>query len=177
MSNEACVDPCNNVTALTVEFSETEVCAATLKWTAPAYMTDPKYNIYRDGTSIATDVSKIEYIDDKDLEQSKEYTWVVKTVCTDSESTGTEAKGSCPVGINELENNVSIYPNPATTLVTINGKDITKVEVYNMVGLLIETKTGIVTSIDVSSYNTGIYFFKVYDSNNNSVTKRVMIAK
>jgi len=40
---------------------------------------------------------------------------------------------------------------------------------------LIETRT--INTFDVSNYNTGIYFFKVYDTNNNNVTKRVMVAR
>jgi hypothetical protein len=60
-------------------------------------------------------------------------------------------------------------------MITIKANDFSRVEIYNTVGQLVETRT--ISKFDVSSYNTGIYFFKVYDNNNNSVTKRVMVTK
>ena len=176
---EAPPPPCNPVTALTVTIpGEGEGdCAATLNWTAPADMTDVTYNVYKDGTLLGN-VAVTEY-EDTDIEENTEYTWTVKTAsadCEGGESTGVDVKGTCTrVGINELTNSVSIYPNPAASTVTIDAKDFAKVEIYNTVGQLIETRT--INIVDVSAYNTGIYFFKVYDLYNNSVTKRVMVAK
>lgn len=81
------------------------------------------------------------------------------------------------IAINELANDIAIYPNPATSSVNITGVDIEKVEIYNTMGQIVETQLGNVTTIDVSAYTTGVYFFKVYDANNNSVTKRVMVSR
>jgi len=82
-----------------------------------------------------------------------------------------------PPAISEFANNVTIHPNPATNMVNITGTDIVKVEIYNMVGQMVDVKQGFVTTVDVSSYNNGLYLFKVYDVNNNSVTKRIMVSK
>ena len=73
------------------------------------------------------------------------------------------------------DDDVSIYPNPTSGTVTIVAANFARVEIYNTIGQLVETKT--VEKFDVSTYSVGVYFFKVYDTNNNSVTKRVMVAK
>ena len=167
-------DPCNPATNLKVVFPESGACAATLTWTAAVDMPDAEYNIYRGDTKIKT-IKGTEYVDN-DIEASVEYTWTVKTVCTNGEATGVNVKGLCDrPAINELTNSVAIFPNPTSGMITIDAKDFAKVEVYNTVGQLVETRT--INKFDVSSYNTGVYFFKVYDTNNNSVTKRVMVTK
>ena len=166
--------PCNPATALTVDIAES-LCVATLTWTAAADMPDAKYRVYRDDEQIANDIAATEFVDE-DFEANVPHTWTVKTICTDGESDGADATEQCnEVGINEHSNSVSIYPNPANTTVTINAKDFAKVEVYNTVGQLIETKT--TPTVEVASYNTGVYFFKVYDVYNNSITKCVMVTK
>jgi len=167
--------PCNPATYLTVEIT-TDPCSALLTWNAAPDMPDAKYNVYRNGELIKSDVEGTQYVDD-DIEAYVEYMWIVKTICIDGEASGPNWTGSCYVeqNINELVNTISIYPNPSNTSVTITADNFAKVEVYNTVGQLVETKTDNV--VDVSSYNTGVYLFKVYDAGGNSVAKRVMVTK
>ena len=70
---------------------------------------------------------------------------------------------------------VVLYPNPTFTTVTIEANNFAKAEIYNAVGQLLKTVT--TKTIDVSSYNAGIYFLKVFDMVNNSVTKRVVVVR
>jgi len=79
--------------------------------------------------------------------------------------------------IDEIEEmkKIAIYPNPAFTTVTIDAYNFTKVEVYNFVGQLIEIK--FTKTVDVSSFNSGIYFFKIFDTNSNTVTKRIVVSR
>jgi hypothetical protein len=162
---------CNPATDLAVTMEE---CTATLTWTAAANMPNAKYNVYRDGKKIIT-VTGTEYVD-ANIEHAVLHTWTVKTVCENGEATpSNEATGACEEGINEHTNNVAIFPNPVSGMITIQTANFEKVEIYNTIGQLIETKT--VNSFDVSSYNTGIYFFKIYTTNNDKVTKRVVVTK
>jgi hypothetical protein len=164
--------PCNPVTGATANIVE-ECTTATISW---AVVTNAKeYKISRDGVATAT-VAAPPYTETAEFEDGKTYTWKIKTVCAENESTevSISAKADC-VGINELVNNVAIFPNPTTGKITIQVDNFLKVEIFNTVGQLVETKT--VDTFDISDYNTGIYFFKVYNVNNNSVTKRVMVAK
>jgi len=173
-TKERCKGPCNPASGLTVDITE-KPCKATLKWTAAPEMPGAKYNVYRGTTKIGSDIAATEFVDDN-FPANVEQTWSVKTICQTGEATAVSVKGKCDdVSITELANSISIYPNPAANEVTIIAAGFAKVEIYNTVGQLIETKT--VDVVDVSSYNTGIYFFKVYDENNNSVTKRIMVAR
>ncbi|MCL2041472.1 MAG: T9SS type A sorting domain-containing protein [Bacteroidales bacterium] len=174
---EAPPPPCNSATSLKVEITQNP-CAATLTWDAAPDMPDAKYNVYRndEDNPIAINVEGTQYIDN-DLEENVEYTWIVKTVCIEEEAPGTDAAAGMCEGqnIHEPVNSVVIYPNPSNTSVTIAANNFAKVEVFNTVGQLVETKT--INVVDVSSYNTGVYLFKVYDANGNSVAKRVMVAR
>jgi hypothetical protein len=166
------IPPCDHVLAASATIAE---CAtATIVWTNIEGAKE--YRISREGVDDAT-VAASPYIETAEFEEGKTYKWTIVTVCEENESEGVEvtATAECEVGINELSNSVAIYPNPSSSMVTIIANNFAKVEVYNTVGQLVETRT--VNTVDVSSYNTGIYFFKVYDSANNSVTKRVMVTK
>ncbi|MCL2511823.1 MAG: T9SS type A sorting domain-containing protein [Bacteroidales bacterium] len=144
------------------------------------------YLIYRDGELVRTNTaSALTWTDNGSLptgfafESGKTYQYCVMARFSD----GCQSEMECASiklegeSVNELANNVSIYPNPAASTVNIMGVDISKVEIYNMVGQMVEVKYGNVTSVDVSAYNTGVYLFKVYDNDNNSVTKRIMVSR
>ncbi|MCL2040506.1 MAG: T9SS type A sorting domain-containing protein [Bacteroidales bacterium] len=175
VEKDACIDnppdPCDPITGGTAAV----VCdEAVITWTAVTGAVG--YKVSKDGAT--TTVTEPAYTETGEFEDGVSYTWTVVTVCDEDESDPVEITGvadcSTP-GIPELANSVSIYPNPANTTVTISALNFAKVEIYNTVGQLIETRTD--QSVEVSSYNTGVYFFKVYDVYNNSVTKRVMVAK
>jgi hypothetical protein len=76
---------------------------------------------------------------------------------------------------------ILIYPNPATSLVTIDSKQaaITKVEVYDVLGQL-QTSTQVslakrhTASIDLSKLSSGIYFVRI-TTGNGVVTKKVVM--
>ncbi len=75
---------------------------------------------------------------------------------------------------------ISIYPNPSNGLVTIQGKDITSVEVYDISGRTIKniyTQTDAKTSVslDMTSVQSGVYLVTVRGLNKQNVTKRLMI--
>ena len=76
--------------------------------------------------------------------------------------------------INDLEG-VKVYPNPTFSTVTIESNNFSKVEIYNIFGQLLQTaKTQVV---DVSTFNAGVYFFKIFDIEGNSVVKKVVVVR
>ena len=64
------------------------------------------------------------------------------------------------VGINEINSNITLHPNPTTGIVELQGINGSfKVDVYDYVGkFLLSTNR---STIDLSDYPSGIYFFKV----------------
>ena len=72
-----------------------------------------------------------------------------------------------------------IYPNPATTVFNIDGgdKSILKVDVYNLLGVLIYTEKEIESTkhvISVSNLPVGIYTLIIFDDEQNT-SKRIII--
>ena len=74
-------------------------------------------------------------------------------------------------GVNELENTLKVYPNPATETLNVEGV-MTSVEVYNTIGQCLMSKqvNGAGTQISLSGFDNGIYFLRV--SNNGETVVR-----
>jgi hypothetical protein len=169
-----CNETCNAPTNFTVLYSH-ECVPATLSWNPPASGNTLGYNVYRDETMIAEAIMETTYTDN-DFETTEAHTWSVKTVCeTVTGNPVSKTLAACHNSINEYLKNLSIFPNPASQKVTIRVDNFQKVEIYNIFGQWIESQSSNV--VDVSTYNSGIYLFKVFDQENNFVNKRVAVAK
>lgn len=78
---------------------------------------------------------------------------------------------------NNVFKNLSIYPNPASTVVNIASKNtISKIQLFNLIGKkVLETKTLINKTLNVSTLNKGVYFLKVYSTENKIATQKLII--
>ena len=171
-----CTETCSVPTNLTIEYSE-NCDTAIIAWAAPTAGFPVAYNVYRDNVLIAGSIEETNYAD-VTFENTKDHKWSVATICkTVSSNKVNEDKTACKTddGVYGYIKEVSIYPNPASQTVTIQVENFLKVEVYNIFGQLIESKNNPV--VDVSSYNSGIYFFKVIDQENNFANRRVSIVR
>ena len=82
-------------------------------------------------------------------------------------------------GVNEITNsNLSIYPNPTTGLIKIEGAEGAQVVIYNMIGKVVYTENNVSTTatVDLSSFNAGNYIVKVID-NNTVTTQKIVLTK
>ena len=72
----------------------------------------------------------------------------------------------------------SIYPNPASSTITLDGENLSAVVIYNVAGQLVRIeKLGSVSNTLTLDLEAGVYFFSVYDNNGNNSVQRVVIAK
>ena len=167
VSKDAC-SGCHRVTNAKAEVT----CSATLTWNAVDGATG--YKIV--GASGETTVTGTTYTETGTFVGGQTYTWKIITLCVDGQSAPVEVSGvsNCD-GISEFGNTISIYPNPANSTVNIKAENFAKVEVYSSIGQLIVTQN--TTTIDVSNYQAGVYFFKVFDNNNNTAMKRISVIK
>jgi hypothetical protein len=85
-----------------------------------------------------------------------------------------EAKINNPTNLNNLSNTTfHLYPNPTTNELNITSNtSIEKIEIYNLNGVLQSTYLN-KNNIDISNFNTGLYFVKVYIDNGISIQKFV----
>ena len=85
----------------------------------------------------------------------------------------------CSVGFNEAEKSIlKIYPNPTNDRITISSdKVITKLEIIDLKGRIIETKALNTKSIDFSiqTFNDGIYYAKITFDDGIQVVQKIFI--
>ena len=82
------------------------------------------------------------------------------------------------VNVNEnkvKESDISLYPNPAKDFVKLSAVSgqLSAVKVYNCLGMLVEEMevNADEVEINISEYNTGIYFFNIQTENGNHIQK------
>ena len=74
---------------------------------------------------------------------------------------------------------ISVYPNPTRGMLTISGKGLKRVNLYDLLGQQVAATpsyNGINAMVDTSSLVSGIYLVRVYTENGLCV-KRVVVAK
>ncbi|MDR2083530.1 MAG: T9SS type A sorting domain-containing protein [Bacteroidales bacterium] len=146
-------------------------------WNVEAFVETPVYeifyDIYREGTLIANNVSGEQYIDDVVTLPNGIYEYCVVAVHPNCESEEVCVDVTIDLGI-ETHSTFKLYPNPADDVINIEGINIANVTVYNSVGQLV-AKYGAVNAINVASYKTGIYFFNITTVDGNIERVRVVV--
>ncbi|MDO5341194.1 MAG: M28 family peptidase [Bacteroidia bacterium] len=154
-----------------------EMSSIELSWQAPEEGSTGelvRYDIYRDMNVIASLEEETGYTDTITVGVTAMY-HVVAVYSDDCEaSTDTLVGEGIPDGIDEnCENNFTIYPNPATEMLTIinNSSIETEVEIVNMIGQIVK-KVEIIDrkELNVSDLESGVYFVKM-----NGVSMKLII--
>ncbi len=79
------------------------------------------------------------------------------------------------VGFAEFSTKLHVYPNPTTGQFTVEGANVAKVEVYNLVGQKVHEAEGQVVNIDAADWNKGIYLVNIIEQNGAVVTKKLVV--
>lgn len=81
------------------------------------------------------------------------------------------------VGENAMSN-LKVYPNPANSTLFVEGENIKTVEVYNSLGQMVADVEGSVkTTVNVASFDNGVYFVKVVANDGTVKTQKIAIAR
>jgi hypothetical protein len=141
------------------------------------------YNVYRDGTFIAT-TTETEYLDiDPTISVlGQTYCYNVTAVYEDCESDFSNTACETVIATNDLEiSAVKIYPNPSNNVVNIElTNDIAQLVVYNYVGQVVLEQVVAKdknVQIDVRNYDAGAYLVKFITRNGESFTKKIAVTK
>lgn len=81
------------------------------------------------------------------------------------------------VGLDETINNVSVYPNPASTSITVsNFKNVQSIILVNLLGKTLDAKTNITDKVtfDLSELNSGLYFVRVTAKSGKTTVVKVI---
>ena len=79
------------------------------------------------------------------------------------------------VGFAEFSTKLHVYPNPTTGQFTVEGANVAKVEVYNLVGQKVHEAEGKSVSIDAAEWNKGIYLVNIIEENGAVTTKKLVV--
>ena len=79
------------------------------------------------------------------------------------------------LSINELSAEAKLYPNPTTGQFTVEGANVAKVEVYNLVGQKVHEAESKTISIDAAEWNKGIYLVNIIEQSGAVVTKKLVV--
>ena len=79
------------------------------------------------------------------------------------------------VSVTELTAETNLYPNPTTGQFTVEGANVDKVEVYNLVGQKVHEAEGQVVNIDAAEWNKGIYLVNIIEQNGAVVIKKLVV--
>ena len=77
--------------------------------------------------------------------------------------------------LTELSAETKLFPNPTTGQFTVEGANVAKVEVYNLVGQKVHEAEGQVVSIDAANWHKGIYLVNIIEQNGAAVTKKLVV--
>lgn len=81
-------------------------------------------------------------------------------------------------GINELEGEVNVYPNPATTVINIDNAEGAQISVYDLSGRMVSNveSASANQTIDASNLAKGMYIVRIANGN-NVITKKVNVVR
>lgn len=151
-----------------------------LTWAPPSSVENPRYKI--------TIGSMIKYSYEPSysilLPITGEICCTVATICDEIGEESAPTRPECvtlyPVNISENETEIcKIYPNPANEKVIIEGENISRVMVYNVLGQIVDDipVTENILHLNTVSYNTGVYVFRMITDKEEIISKRVVISR
>lgn len=78
-----------------------------------------------------------------------------------------------------LKSELSIFPNPTSGLISINGDNlnsIKNIQIFNQNGQLLFTKENVPKTINIKEFPEGLYLFKLNHKNGDSYTEKIIIS-
>ena len=79
------------------------------------------------------------------------------------------------VSVTEISAETKLYPNPTNGSFTVEGGNVAKVEVYNLVGQMIYAEQGQMITINADNWNKGIYLVNITSQNGAVETKKLVV--
>lgn len=81
------------------------------------------------------------------------------------------------LSVSEIKNKISIFPNPANGIFTVESANMSRVTVYNLVGQMVydNVTDEKCVSIDANAWNSGIYMVTITDRQGASVTRKIVV--
>ena len=133
--------------------------------------------IFFNGDTLVENISAKQYIHEN--APGGKHTYGIKAVGTNCETDIVETKVEVILGINEFNNNIKIYPNPANDFIFVEGDEIESVAVYNSMGQLILDFSVVdnVSKISTTNLSAGLYTMKIITKTGRLQTGKIIVTK
>ena len=144
----------------------------TLNWDVA--MRAETYNVYRNGELIAEGITEATFTD-ASAQSQQEYCYTVTgaTPYIDSNPTN-EVCIDWSVSVAENSQNLAIYPNPTTGMVSVKAEGLNHISVFNLMGqVVMQQAVADQADIDLSALPKGTYFIKAV-TDNGSLTQKIV---
>ena len=79
------------------------------------------------------------------------------------------------LSVTEVAAETKLYPNPTNGSFTVEGANVAKVEVYNLVGQMVYAEQGQMININANDWNKGIYLVNITMQNGAVETKKLVV--
>jgi len=148
-----------------------------LTWEAPLEdVVIDSYNVYLDGTLKQDNIPNTTFTYTFVNAPEGKHKYGVSATLGDCESDILEIEFTL-TGISEMDDVFTIYPNPAESYFEIKGDYIKEVQLFNVLGQLVETISvnDNYCLITTSRLNSGIYFINIYSTDNQMYIKKLII--
>jgi hypothetical protein len=102
----------------------------------------------------------------------------VKATYEENESGASNTVCSYTIGIEEHHNsNLKVYPNPANSVINIEGESIEKITIINSIGQIVKVvqSKAYITQIDISNLSVGNYVLSIGFSNNSTESVKIVV--
>jgi hypothetical protein len=152
-----------------------------LTWNAIDVEGFSHYNVYRDGAMVnEAPVTENMYIDyDVNIAEYEYYVVAVyEAGCVSESSNVVEV---IDVNVEDLENAIKVYPNPAKGMVNIEvSNTVESIRIMNYVGQQVYSHTVLgqdVVNIDTQNYEAGSYIVQFVTNDGEVMNKRLVVVK
>jgi len=176
--NGMCIPFSKNITVEEIESENVLV-----SWVAPEYdgLELAGYNIYRNAEKINDNIipaAELIFLDET-TEADEEYCYEIEVIYNDcEESFKTEVQCIKVLSINDMPaTQYTIFPNPTSGNITIEGKELNRIEIYDIQGRKLAEYTNIKESlqVNVSHLDNGIYFVRLFSNSGETAVKRLVV--
>lgn len=139
------------------------------------------YDVYRDGELIASDLIQGFFVDTEQLDG--EHCYTITAHCPQHYSalpTEPQCVQNAPSVVQEFEStSITIFPNPASHHLTVAGKKMKSIEIYNAVGQCVaqESPQGESVNISLSALTSGVYYVRVYTDQPTPFVQKIVVQK
>ena len=79
------------------------------------------------------------------------------------------------LNVTDISTATRLYPNPTTGNFTVEGANVSKVEVFNLVGQKVHEAEGNVINIDASQWNKGLYLVAITEKNGKAKVEKLIV--